>query len=347
LGSILDVLPREGALFAGRSGAVPLPDGRVLLVTTDSAQVVSRAVEPAGNEVPAPPDGLSSSRPAYLDEYPLFGCAPEFPDRTFADLWPQRDEPDDYVHRDPYTGSLIRVAQALRAAAAMTAAPAALSFRLRCGDPDDPEVAYQLRAVVEGLADAARMFQLPVLAGDVTTDGTVGLHPELEVCSHTAAGATFSTVRPHEAEMRQGAAICLAGRMTDDLGGSLYAGDVPGFPPPIDIVVEGRVLDIVREIGGGAPLARGGLLLTLARCCGRVRLGAHVTVPAAWHDLLSAAVWFGEAQSRFLLFLPPERLPELRDLAMPLGVPVERIGTVGGSDLEVEGVITVKVEELR
>ncbi len=341
MGSILDALPHDGALFAGRTGAVPLPDGRCLLVTPESASVVDAAVEPPDNAIPAPDEALPTRRPAYLDAYPLFGGPDLEGGCSFADLWPRRDEPDGYVRRDPYTGGAIRVAQAFRAAASMGLAPAALSYQLRFGDPADPQAAYQLKAAIQGMADAAGMLQAPFVAGSLDLDPARGLDPDLEVRAWAPSPAASGE------GWGEGTQVLVIGRMTNDLSGSLCLGDQPGFPPAIDLVAEGRVLEVVRAIGGGVPLARGGLLLALAQCCGRVQLGVRVSPPAAWQDLSTAAVYFGEAQSRFLVFLPPARVSALRELAGPLGVPVEELGTLGGRQLHIEGLINLKVEELR
>ncbi|HVA24929.1 MAG TPA: hypothetical protein VMW62_11115, partial [Chloroflexota bacterium] len=118
MGSILDVLPHGGALFAGRTGAISLPDGRFLLVTPGSASIAGMAHEPPDNAIAAPDEHLPVRRPTYMDAYPLLG----FPSpaaagegkgegalqAAFNRLWLRRDEPDDYIRQDPYTGGMIR-----------------------------------------------------------------------------------------------------------------------------------------------------------------------------------------------------------------------------------------------
>jgi len=75
-------------------------------------------------------------------------------------------------------------------------------------------------------------------------------------------------------------------------------------------------------------------------------LGIRVTLPEAWRSLSLAAVLFGEAQSRFLVFLPPNRISELLELAEPLAVPVETLGELSGPDLALDGIINLDVREL-
>ena len=347
MGSLLDALPREGALFAGRTGALRLPDGGVLLVSPGAAQVVAAAEEPPDNTIPAPDDSIAVRRPAYLDARPLFTPPPEEADplATFRRLWSRRNEPDDYPRQDPYTGGMIRVAQAIRACVGDGEQPLALSYRLAVPLPPPWDrlgegPGYQLRQLIRGLADAASMLALPVLAGQLY-DGDMSL----EVFAHTAGAATFPPM-PAPA-LRAGDAVALVGRMADDVSGSLLLGDVDSFPPPIDLVVEGRVLEMVQALGGGVPLGRGGLLLTLARCCAQACLGAQLALPRALRSLSRSALLFGEAQSRFLVFLPSSRIPELLDMAEPLAVPVEPLGELGGAGLSLEGIINLDVRELQ
>jgi phosphoribosylformylglycinamidine synthase subunit PurL len=228
----------------------------------------------------------------------------------------------------------IPAAQALR----RSPSAVALSFQLRFGDWNDLEVAYQLTRAVQGMADAATMLGVPVVAGELNSQATVGLYPRVTIPAH-----------PHEtpAPPRENDVIALLGRMTDNLSGSLYAGGDASLPPPIDLVMEGRLIELLRQVPAAAPLGRGGLLITLARCCARAGIGARVSLPKEWSSLSQAAVLFGEAQSRSLVFLSRERLEELRSQAEPLGLPLADLGTAGGQRLAVEGVIDLDLKELK
>jgi len=338
LGSVLDVLPRDGALFVGRTGAVPLPDGRVLVVSPTEAHIVLAVEEPPDNAIPAPADGLRVQRPAWMPFGISAAPVPEDAQQAFRRIWARRHEQDAYIGQEPYTGGLIRAAQALRQASARQEQPAALAFRLQTPDPGDPKAAYLLVKALEGLADAARMFRLPLVAGELTT---AAVDPELEVAAYTADAQRYSSAAEAEpAMLNKGEDVYLLGRTTADLSGSLYAGGQACFPPPIDLVVESRVQEIAAEIGHAMPLGRGGLLITLARCCVRAGTGARLAIPTEPGWL------FGEAQSRMLFFLPRERSDRLLALAAQLDIPIERLGTLGGVELIVEGAINLDVREL-
>ncbi|MBV9120913.1 MAG: hypothetical protein JOZ39_09410 [Chloroflexi bacterium] len=349
--SILQSLPTDGALFAGRVGAVRLSTEpvRSLLVDAGHARIEGDVAEPPGNLVEAPGEGLLVRRPAYLDLAPLFG-ATEAPPRDFWDLWHRRDDPDSYVRLDPYTGGLIRVAQAMRNAVDFE--PRALSCELHFGDIADPEVAYQLTRCVAGIADAARMFHLPVISRTLETAAELGLAPRVMVGAH---GAAVGVVRNARSDQVGGPTlpaarepIVVIGRSTEDLSGSLYLGDRPSLTPPIDLVAETRVIEVVRAaqewLHWGTPVGRGGLVLTLARHLGES--GVRLTLPAVWTQFSLAAAWFGEAQSRFVVTLSAADIPRLEELARPLAVPVATVGSAGGDRLVVDGLIDIGVKEL-
>jgi phosphoribosylformylglycinamidine synthase len=109
----------------------------------------------------------------------------------------------------------------------------------------------------------------------------------------------------------------------------------------LDLVAEQRVLDFMRDtkavLSAATPLARGGLLITLARCCARSGIGAEVWWPDDWRELAKVAGMFGEAQSRFLVALPQERWLAVVERARPLEVPMQELGAAGGVNLTIEG----------
>jgi phosphoribosylformylglycinamidine synthase len=80
-----------------------------------------------------------------------------------------------------------------------------------------------------------------------------------------------------------------------------------------------------------------------AECCiaGRAGFRGQARVQGRWDAAL-----FGEAQSRIIVSLPPARLPALRRLARREGVPVVRLGRVGGDRLTLPGLVDLAVAEL-
>ncbi|MBV8086569.1 MAG: hypothetical protein JO247_17325 [Chloroflexi bacterium] len=294
------------------------------------ASILDRLPHPAGVTFGGPDEAIPDRRPPYLDEAPLFGDppVPSFTDRLFWDLWTRRDEPDRWVRQEPYTAGIIRVAQALRTGHH----PWGLAAKLTFPDPSDAEAAYLLKRCVEGMADAAQMFGVSFDSALLRLG-----QPEAMVQGRETVDITVA--------MQPGDVLVLIGRMTNDLSGSLVVGATPSLPPPIDLIAEGRALEVARHAERVIAVGRGGLLLTLARCC-TSGLGARIVLPDNWQALQPAAALFGEAQSRFLAAIRPAELVLMQAEAAALDVPIEPIGTVGGNRLAVDGFIDIDLKEL-
>jgi phosphoribosylformylglycinamidine synthase len=73
-----------------------------------------------------------------------------------------------YVYLDPYEGGKIAVAEAARNVACSGGKPLGLTDNLNFGNPHNPEIFWQLRESVRGLAEACRVFNTPVTGGNVS-----------------------------------------------------------------------------------------------------------------------------------------------------------------------------------
>ena len=160
--------------------------------------------------------------------------------------------------------------------------------------------------------------------------GVVGLLDDVEA----RIGPAFSAA---------GDAICLVGESTPGLAGSAYA-TLAGRasedgPPAVDLAMEVAVQGFIREaIGRGLVTAAqdvsgGGLATALAEAAIWSGLGAHARVPVAGSP---AVELFGESPSRLIVTSRPRHAPALVLLARQFGLPMERIGEVGGDRLVVE-----------
>ena len=72
-----------------------------------------------------------------------------------------------YVYLDPYEGGKIAVAEAARNLACSGAVPLGVTDNLNFGNPHNPEIFWQLKESVRGLAEACRAFNAPVTGGNV------------------------------------------------------------------------------------------------------------------------------------------------------------------------------------
>jgi len=264
-----------------------------------------------------------------------------------------------YTYLDPYTGGMIAVAEAARNLAACGAEPLGLTDCLNFGNPEKPEVYWQLKQAIEGMAEACRSLGIPVVSGNVSlynetegrpifptpVVGMVGLLPNIER-------------RAQQGFRGPGDVIVLLGSTEDELGGSeyLYAlhGLELGRPPRLDLKKEARVQEACRTaireglLSSAHDLSDGGLVVALAESCltgPNGPQGARVEIARA--GLRRDSAYFSETQSRILISLPEENLPRLAAIAGRLGVPYSVLGRTGGERLEVDDAISLPVNELQ
>ncbi len=254
-----------------------------------------------------------------------------------------------YTYLDPRAGARIAVAEAARNVACAGGRPMAVTNNLNFGNPRKPDIYYQLREAVAGMAEACEALGTPV------TGGNVSLYNE------TPRGAIYPTpvigtvgVVEHLAHVTRSAfaqagdAIVLLGEPGGSIGASEYLqrvhGVVAGAPPACDLAAERALIDALLEaIAGGAvrsahDCADGGLAVALAECAIMDRdhpLGARVDL-SPWRALPRRGLLFGEAQGRVVVSTPgPDRVLAV---AARHGVPARTIGAVtGGPSLEVTG----------
>ena len=245
-----------------------------------------------------------------------------------------------YVYLDPRVGATIAVAESARNVACAGGRPMAITNNLNFGNPRKPEVYFQLREAVAGIAAACEALATPVTGGNVSlynenptgavyptpVIGMVGLVPALAQVTRSA----FST---------PGDAIVLLGENTGELGGSEYLvrlhDTVAGAPPRCDLAGERALIDALLEaIAAGAvrsahDCADGGLAVALAECCMMERgaaVGAAVDL-SPWGALPLRALLFGEAQGRVVLSTPDAAA--VLAVAARHAVPARTIGRVG------------------
>ncbi len=259
-----------------------------------------------------------------------------------------------YCSLDPSSGGSQAVAEAVRNLACVGAEPVGLTDCLNFGNPENPDVSWQFRECVQGMAAACRALEVPVISGNVSfyneTDGqsipptptvaVVGLIPDL---MNLPASHFIAT----------GDRIILLGRDHREFGGSAYLRllyDVEqGRPPAVDLGAEERLADLLRflafegVIHTAHDLSEGGLAIALAEACIHGRQGASLTVDNEPLGL------FSESQARALVAVAPKDAERVLQEAEEFDVPALDAGEVGGTRLEVTfdgGRLEAQVEEL-
>ncbi|MBI1987080.1 MAG: phosphoribosylformylglycinamidine synthase subunit PurL [Nitrospinae bacterium] len=255
-----------------------------------------------------------------------------------------------YSYLDPYEGGKIAVAEAARNLVCSGARPLAITNCLNFGNPEKPEIFWQFRRCVEGMAEACRRFNTPVTGGNVSfyNEGPEGAVYPTPVVGMVGLIEELGRMAPITAWFKnEGDLIILLGETQEALGGSEYLkeihGRVAGLPPQLDLEREASLqqacLEAIRAgiIHSAHDCSEGGLAIALAECCicgpGHGR-GAHIDLFAP--EIRTDALLFGESPSRIVLSLEAQHLPQLKGIAEGRGIPLSLLGQVGGDHFSLE-----------
>ncbi|MDZ4133748.1 MAG: AIR synthase related protein, partial [Dethiobacteria bacterium] len=248
-----------------------------------------------------------------------------------------------HTYLDPHLGGKLAVAEALRNLSCTGAEPIGITDCLNFGNPEKPEIFWQFRQAVEGMAEACRVLETPVVGGNVSFYNEVegeAIYPTPVV---GAVGLLESDEKPcGMAFLDAGNLILMLGAPDISLGGSQFLKSihrkVAGRLAAIDLEFEKRLQDLLRRlireklISSAHDLSDGGLAVALAESCLGGSKGASVTLPMTTNPALSL---FGEGPSRAIVSLKQESLEQVRQFAAEAAVPLFEIGSVGGDALKI------------
>ncbi len=260
-----------------------------------------------------------------------------------------------YCAADPVEGGRQAVAEAWRNLSAVGAMPLALTDNLNFGNPEKPEAMGELVGCIRGIGEAARALDFPIVSGNVSLYNETGGRGILPTPTIGGVGLVDDVARvARSGFVREGEAVLLVGETTGWLGQSLYLRDVcgraEGAPPPVDLQAERRHGDAVRALVRGGrvtavhDLSDGGLAVGLAEMTLAHGIGVRLDVGALGR-LPSHAALFGEDQGRYLLVCGEAEADAILEGAGDM--PIDRIGTTGGTALLLPGEAAIEVAEIR
>lgn len=264
-----------------------------------------------------------------------------------------------YCEADPVQGGRQAVAEAWRNISATGAQPLALTDNLNFGNPERPEIMGQFVGCIQGIGEAARALDFPIVSGNVSLYNETQGRGILPTPSIGGVGLIQDVSKVVGMGLRQdGDAIILIGETSGWLGQSVYLRDIcgreEGGPPPVDLQAERRNGDFVRaEILAGRvhashDLSDGGFAIAIAEMCISGSRGA--TIDSANEIAAGQAMqgWlFGEDQARYLIAVDATQADALLARAQASGVPAKRVGQSGGDALILPGEVPILVVELR
>ena len=252
-----------------------------------------------------------------------------------------------YCYLNPYVGSQIAVAEAARNLVCSGATPAALTDCLNFGNPEKPGRFWQFKNCVEGIADAAKFLNIPVVSGNISfynenPKGAIYPTPTIGMIGIIDSMKRITT----QFFKDENDLVILLGTCGQELGGSEYLkkihGLVLGDAPALDLKLEEAVHNTVREaIGKGLvrsahDCSEGGLAVALAECCvSDPDRQTGVVIDNLSVKIRKDALLFGESQSRVILSCSKNALTGVMRLARKHGVPATVIGRCQGRALKI------------
>ncbi len=264
-----------------------------------------------------------------------------------------------YTYLDPCLGAQLAVAEAARNVACAGALPVGATNNLNFGNPEKPEIMWQIAEAVRGIGIACRALDIPITGGNVSlyneTDGRAILPtPVLGVVGVIEDAARALSSRFQESD----AAIVLLGEGRGELGGSEFLvtlhGMLRGRPPVLDLDAERRLQRLLVDAAAAGLVlsahdcAEGGLAVALAECCfDAPGGGATVDIASASGGPLGVeATLFGESASRVIVSVRDNHVDDLLAQAQKDGVPAQLIGRTGGGrvGIRIDGRNTIDVE---
>jgi phosphoribosylformylglycinamidine synthase len=271
-----------------------------------------------------------------------------------------------YVYLDPYEGGKIAVTEACRNLACSGAVPLGVTDNLNFGNPFKPELFWQLKESVRGLAEACRAFNSPVTGGNCSLynqspAGPIDPTPTVAVVGLIEKPEYVTTQWFKDAED----AIILLGEIADTndplfgMGGSTCVqaihGRKTGTPPRCNLetarTLHTTLLGLIQSglVKSAHDCSEGGLAVCLAESCisqlvGRETprlIGASIDLcalkmPEGKAPLRLDALLFGETQSRIVVTCAPLEALKVVERAKLMGVPAMQIGKVGGDKLKIK-----------
>ena len=272
-----------------------------------------------------------------------------------------------YTKLDPNMGARLALAEAYRNVAVTGAKPVAITNCLNYGSPENPDVMWQFRESVHGLADAAVELSIPVSGGNVSFYNQTGEEPILPTPVvgvlgviddvHKAIGNELGTVGEKEV-------LIALGETKDEFGGSIWqqvsadtseASSLNGLPPQVDMANEKRLAEFFHGndlLTAAHDISEGGLAVTafeMAKRAGATAdgagLGLNLDLTAVHEDEFVAA--FSESASRVLVATTADRADQVLARAGELGIPAAIVGettetgalTLGGESVAISQLV--------
>lgn len=256
-----------------------------------------------------------------------------------------------YTYLDPNMGARLALAEAYRNVAVTGATPVAVTNCLNFGSPENPDVMWQFREAVHGLADGSAELAIPVSGGNVSFYNQTGETPILPTPVVGVLGVLEDVEKaiPHALPSAdEQYTLILLGETKDEFGGSVWqdisGAGLSGLPPQVDLANEARLAEFfagnAAGIAAAHDLSEGGLSQAIFELLLGSDKGAQLGLEGVHEDAFTAL--FSESASRVLVAVTSDRAEAAVEQATAAGIPVAVLGETTD-----DGVLRVIGEEIQ
>ncbi len=252
---------------------------------------------------------------------------------------------------NPRLGTAMSVAEAVLNLACVGAEPRALVNCLNFGNPENPTVMWQLSEAVDGMSEACREFDLPVVGGNVSlyneSQGTnidptpiVGVIGVIDNLDAPPPGQKWS----------EGDRLIVIGPEPEGLSGSAWAfeqGHRKGILRELNYDIHKKICEITRELVqkklvtavhdvsvGGIGVATAEMAIASGVGCSLARISSHEAL-------------FSESLSRVVLAINPDELTNVEEILTAAEVPKARIGLAHGDRFTIKGLLDLELQSMK
>jgi phosphoribosylformylglycinamidine synthase len=260
-----------------------------------------------------------------------------------------------YCRADPFNGGAQAVAEAYRNLTAVGATPLAVTDNLNFGNPQKPQIMWEIVAGIDGIGAACRALDFPVISGNCSLYNETNGEGILPTPAIGGVGLMKDVTKMATvAFKRDGDVVILVGETKGHLGQSIYLREIEGkedgAAPVVDLAAEKKHGDFVRKLIEAGRIdtvhdvSDGGVAVAVAEMALAGNIGASIG-QAGLPDAIP--FWFGEDQGRYLIAAPFAVAEKIVAEARDAGITVAELGKTGGDALVIDDSARIAIAKLR
>lgn len=251
-----------------------------------------------------------------------------------------------YVEADAFEGAKQAVAETYRNICAVGGTPLAITNCLNFGNPQKPEIMGQIVRAVEGITEACKALDYPVVSGNVSlyneTDGKA-IQPTPAI---GGVGLLKDLTKRVDIKFKNvGDVVFVIGETSGHLSCSIFERDILKIrskknPPKVDLALEKKHGELVRDFIGDAlinachDVSDGGTLVALFEMSSK-NLGIKIDESFTKNLTDQNALFFGEDQARYVISVSKDSASLVEGIARDVGIKMFKVGEVIKDEIKI------------